>query len=65
MILALLRSSLSALAARQTLVLENLALRQQLAVLQRDSKRPRLLKTDRVFWIILSRILAGWASTLT
>ncbi len=65
MILALIRSTLSALATRQTLVLENLALRQQLAVLQRDSKRPCLLKTDRVFWIILSRIWAGWAGTLT
>jgi putative transposase len=65
MILALLRSSLSALVTRQTLVLENLALRQQLTVLQRGSKRPRLVKADRVFWMILSRIWAGWATTLT
>lgn len=65
MILALLRGSLSALATRQRLVLENLALRQQLAVLQRDSKRPRLNKADRVFWITLSRFWAGWASALT
>jgi len=64
MILALLRSTLSALATRQTLVLENLALRQQVAVLQRDSKRPHLRKADRVFWIILSRFWTGWARTL-
>ena len=54
MILVLVRSLLSALATRQTLLLENLALRQQLAVLQRDSKRPRLRKADRVFWVFLS-----------
>ena len=63
--MALLRSLLSALATRQTLLLENLALRQQLAVLQRDSKRPRLIKADRVFWVLLSRIWNGWAGTLT
>jgi transposase InsO family protein len=65
MILALFRSLLSALATRQTLFLENLALRQQLAVLQRDSKRPRLMQADRVFWVFLSRIWNGWARTLT
>jgi len=65
MILVLVRSLLSALATRQTLLLENLALRQQLAVLQRDSKRPRLRKADRVFWAFLSRIWTGWTSTLT
>ena len=35
---------------------ENLALRQQLAALQYKSKRPRLRKRDRIFWVILSRI---------
>ena len=64
MILALLRTLLSALATRQTLVLENLALRQQLAVLQRNSKRSRLRKADRVFWVSLPRIWNGWAGTL-
>ena len=63
--MALLRSLLSAFATRQTLVLENMALRQQLAVLQRDSKRPRLMIADRAFWVFLSRIWAGWASPLT
>ena len=32
-------------------MLENLALRQQLAVYKRNSKRPRLKRSDRVFWI--------------
>ncbi len=35
------------------LVAENLALRQQLVVLRRKTKRPRLLQGDRVFWVWL------------
>ena len=34
---------------RDALVAENLALRQQLAVLQRTVKRPRLRQRDRIF----------------
>ena len=47
------------------LVLENLALRQQLAVLQRSVKRPRLRRRDRAFWVLLSRIWSNWRSALT
>ena len=36
---------------RETLVLENLALRQQLAVWARRQQRPRLAAADRAFWI--------------
>ena len=35
-------------------VLENLALRQQLAIYERTKKRPRLVGRDRWFWIALS-----------
>ena len=35
--------------------LENLALRHQLAVLQRTARRPRLTRADRALWIALSR----------
>jgi hypothetical protein len=46
--LALLCSVLrSEFRARQDLVAENLALRQQLAVLTRPKRRPRLTRTDR------------------
>ena len=47
------------------LVLENLALRQQLEVLQRSVKRPRLRRRDRFFWVLLSRIWSNWRSALT
>jgi len=37
-------------------VLENLALRQQLSIYQRQQKRPRLVERDRWFWIALSKL---------
>jgi len=49
---------------RSQLVLENLALRQQLAVLRRSAPRPRLRLWDRVFWVWLSRWWAGWKDAL-
>jgi hypothetical protein len=36
--------------------LENLALRQQLAVYKRTASRPKLRRTDRLFWVGLARI---------
>ena len=56
---------LGALFRRQAgLAAENLALRQQLAVLEHKSKRPRLRKRDRIFWVLLSQLWTGWRSVL-
>ena len=52
------------LAGRAALVAQNLALRHQLAVLQRSVKHPRLRRRDRVLWVWLSRIWDGWRSSL-
>src|SRR5215475_7013332 len=41
------------------LALENLALRQQLAVYKRMMTRPRLRRTDRLFWVGLANPLWG------
>lgn len=49
---------------RQELILENLALRQQLNVQQRSIKRPKIKNTDRIFWVWLSRIWNNWKSSL-
>ena len=46
------------------LALENLALRQQLAVYERTTNRPKLRRTDRLFWICLSRVWADWRQAL-
>src|SRR5437870_3048574 len=44
--------------------LENVALRSQLAVLQRSVARPQFCRWDRLFWVWLSRLWTGWRSTL-
>jgi putative transposase len=46
------------------LALENLALRQQLAVYKRAVTRPPLRRTDRLFWVGLVRVWAGWRQPL-
>jgi transposase InsO family protein len=52
------------LVRRATLIAENLALRQQLAVLRPSARWPRLRRRDRLFWTVLSRCWAGWQSAL-
>jgi len=49
---------------RDSLALANLALRQQLAVLRRSVKRPKLRRRDRIFWVLLKRYWDGWESRL-
>jgi putative transposase len=54
----------SALRTYGNLVLENLALRQQLAVFKRRHPRPHLTHPDRLFWIALSRVWSRWRETM-
>jgi len=54
----------SLMRTRTELAAENLALRQQLAALHRQSKRPRLKKRDRIFWVWFSRLFRNWRSVL-
>ena len=53
-----------ALRSKHDLMLENLALRQQLAVLTRQRAHTRTKPADRLFWSWLSRYWPGWRSTL-
>ena len=52
------------LVPKMRLAVENLALRQQLAVCKQSVKRPKLRSRDRVFWVLLSKIWQNWRSAL-
>ncbi len=49
---------------KASLVAENLCLRQQLLVLQRRQRRPRLHDKDGRFWILASRWCSRWRKSL-
>ena len=42
--------------SRENLILENLALRQQLLALHAQRPRPRIGSLDRLFWVTLRRL---------
>jgi transposase InsO family protein len=63
--MTILTGLLFALRTQRALAFENLALRHQLAVLQRTAPRPRLGRSDRVFWVLLSRLWRGWAEVVS
>ena len=46
--------------SRQDLILENLALRHQIAVLERTARRPALRDRDRRLWSLLAQEWIGW-----
>jgi hypothetical protein len=48
--------------SRRDLLLENLALRQQLAVLK--VRQPRFAASDKLFWVMLCRLWPGWKQAL-
>jgi hypothetical protein len=50
--------------SRRDLLLENLALRQQLIALQRRKRRPRLGRMDRLFWVAARRLWSRWREAL-
>ena len=59
-----LGAMLSGFRTRRSLMLENLALRQQLAVFKRQQPRPRLGAIDKLFWVVARRFWAHWKKTL-
>ena len=52
------------LRARPSLLLENVELRQQLAVLKRRHPRPTLDLLDKLFWVAVRRFWSGWQQSL-
>ena len=61
MIFVFLRSLLR---SQAELAAENLVLRQQLAILEQRSKRPRLRNRDRIFWTWVARLWSNGRSVL-
>jgi putative transposase len=64
LVLHLLRLLPFLVGGHRQLALENLALRQQLAVYKRLAPRPKLRQTDRLFWAGLARVWTGWRQAL-
>jgi len=63
-ILVAIRFVILVFSGRKQIALENAALRQQLVILKRDVRRPRLHDRDRLFWIVLMTIWRDWKSAL-
>ena len=57
-------AALAFVKTRRQLAVEILALHQQLGVLKRSVKRPRLTNLDRGLWVLLSRRWSGWREAL-
>jgi transposase InsO family protein len=64
LVLHLLRLLPFLVGGHRQLALENLALRQQLAVYKRALPRPKLRTTDRLLWAGLARVWTGWRQVL-
>src|SRR5499433_3545117 len=50
--------------SHHSLLLENLALRQQLVVLKRCHPRPKLDLSDKLLWLLVRRCWSGWKQAL-
>ncbi len=65
LVLTILFRSVRALGrSRSDLILENLALRQQIAVLTRAKRRPQFRASDRLVWVSLRRSWRRWQNAL-
>jgi hypothetical protein len=64
MLLIILRAIGTAIRSQHALALENLSLRQQLTVLQRNARKPRLKSWGRAFWVLASRLWTDWQKAL-
>src|SRR5688572_14523033 len=63
-LMVLLRSLALICCGHRAVALENLALRQQLAVFRRSVQRPPLRDRDRLFWVLLAHAWRDWRTAL-
>jgi len=61
---ALLKTLRNGFQSREQLMLENLLPRHQITILQRNAKKPRLKRPDRLIFVLLVRILKSWKDAL-
>jgi len=61
LLIGLFRRSFS---SRKNLLLENLALRQQLLAFKRRDSRPNVSWPDKMFWVIARRLWSNWKQAL-
>ena len=64
LLLHLLRLLPFVFGGHRQIALENLALRQQLAVYKRTANRPTLHRSDRLLWVWLSKLWPAWRQAL-
>jgi putative transposase len=64
LLILMVRALTLACRGQRELVLENIALRQQLRALKQTTKRPRLRGRDRLFWIVVARLWQNWRCAL-
>ena len=64
LLLTILKTVGSSLQSHRHLALENLALRQQLAMLKQSATRPRVSAADRLFWVLFSKYVDGWRAMI-
>src|SRR6267378_6171308 len=62
--LSLFRMILLILGGYEQVALENLALREQLAIFQRSFRHPEIRQKDRLFWVCLQKVWKEWRSAL-
>jgi hypothetical protein len=63
-IFAVLRSLGAAFRPRSELLLENLTLRHQLLVLNRNARKPGFSNSDRLLWVFLRAFWSRWEKAL-
>ncbi len=63
-VLLLVNAGRSAFRSRADLKIENLALRQQLAVLACSGRRRQITAVDRLFWVALRKLWSRWAAVV-
>jgi putative transposase len=56
--------AVSAFRSREDLILENLALRQQLLTFHAQRPRRRLTGSHKLFWVVLRKVWSGWQQPL-